>query len=87
MKFLGIRDVSANETGIHYRKEYNASAVFETLTDSTRLSPVRFVVEHSPVGGFSVEVEFLESIDYPIVTAKRKIRECVVQMDQTNQLP
>lgn len=86
MKVVGISNIHRKENLLYYRREYTGEATIELLTNP-RVVPLDFVLEQRPMGGFSIHVSIVDSMDYPIVPIMTALKTFIADLDLKGVLP
>ncbi len=86
MRVVELKNLSAKETPLHYRKEFNATAVIDAADGKSEI-PVNFTVERLPVGGPDINVSFQLSPAWPVVPLIHSIKDKILDLDRKGQLP
>ncbi|GAB6090298.1 hypothetical protein [Spirochaeta dissipatitropha] len=86
MQILELRNISHINSHIHYRRIFHAHAVLQYLGRKPEEKHIKFTIEHSPLGGTSINIDYLESIDYPIIPAKQQLKQFIADMDKQGTL-
>ena len=86
MKVVDISNIQRKENLLYYRREYRADARIELLAN-TLVAPIDFVLEQRPMGGYSVHVNLVDSIDYPLVPLLSELKGFISDLDLKGVLP
>jgi len=86
MKVIGLKNVMRDETFIYYRKTFLGDAVIE-LPLVTATVPIEFVIEMSPLGSKTIDIEFKGSFDYPLLPVLKELKELILNEDNEGRLP
>lgn len=86
MKLAEIADIVKKDIPLHYRNEYTAKAVFHTGTGAALHKRIEFIVEMTPIGQKDIRINFLDSLDYPLVPILKSIREEIQVLDRKGLL-
>lgn len=86
MRIVELLNISRKETPILYRRMYTAQAVLE-YTQGRSEKKVRFAVEHKPMGGVDIQVEVLDSLEYPLIPVVRELKTYIADLDKKGSLP
>jgi hypothetical protein len=86
MKVVDIANIQRKENLLYYRREYSGEATLELLSD-TLVAPIEFVLEQRPVGGYSVHVNLVDTIDYPLVPIISALKAFIAELDLKGELP
>lgn len=85
MKVLGLNNIIREEGVIYYRKSFTANAEIE-LPLKTINTPISFTIEMSPLGEKTIDIVFLENIDYPLLPILKILKEIIKQQDYEGKL-
>jgi hypothetical protein len=75
---------------LRYRNDFTGNAVisFPVFGDVKEVeTPFECTVENSALGGVRVSVSIREKIDYPVVPVIRAIKDHILSLEETGQLP
>lgn len=86
MKVLGLKNVMRDETFIYYRKTFLGYCVIE-LPLTTVDVPIEFVIEMSPLGSKTIDIEFKDTFDYPLLPVLKQLKELILNEDYEGRLP
>lgn len=86
MKVLDIKDITAEESYIYYRRGYAGTALVELPTEAIEL-PVRFVIETEPTGHKNIEINVLKTILYPMLPIIQELKKMILFKSDEGQLP
>lgn len=86
MKLIDIDRVKVINEHIHYRKEYEGSALLMDNNAIISRYKIKFSFEHSAIGKPKIFVEFIEQPNYPIIKLIDKLKDKIKQMDSKGEL-
>lgn len=86
MKILEIKNLFREETGLYYRRNFTGLAVIE-LPMKIIETPVDFIIEIGPIGNKEIDVDFKETIEYPLLPVLKSIKESIFSLDREGKLP
>ncbi len=86
MRIIGLKNVMRDETFIYYRKTFLGDVVIE-LPLVTQTVPIEFVIEMSPLGTKTIDIEFKDSFDYPLLPVLKQLKELILNEDYEGRLP
>lgn len=86
MKILEIKDLSREETGLYYRRNFTGCAVIEIPLRIAEV-PLFFIIETGPMGNKDIDIEFKENIEYPLLPILKDIKEHIFSLDREGKLP
>lgn len=87
MKIIEIRDIIKKESPVLYRMEYSARVAYTLPLGQETEKPILFTLEMTPLGGAEIDVEFPDSIDYPVLQARKIIKDHLKELKSKGQLP
>jgi len=73
MTLIDIKDIQRKDSPVHYRNEYNGTALFDLPGDPSKAVPVNFSIEHTATGTVNFSVTFPEHLDYPLLPLKKSL--------------
>ena len=85
MRILGLHNIIREEGVIYYRKCFTANVEIE-LPLKTINPPISFTIEMSPLGEKDIKINFLESVDYPLLPIIKSLKEIIKQPDYEGKL-
>jgi len=83
---LDISEITRKETGIYYRREFSAHALFNVLGKHTT-GKIEFIIEISPFGTKDIHVRLIETVDYPLLPVLNSLKRFIVALEESNRLP
>ncbi|AGT27182.1 hypothetical protein [Borrelia miyamotoi] len=86
VRFVSLDNIQKQNSHIYYRSVYFAKVVYE-YRDSNESKQVKFTIESTPLGEKHVTVEFLDSLNYPVLSLMIAIKKCVIDLDIKGELP
>jgi hypothetical protein len=86
MKLTGISNIVKKNSPLHYRNEYTASAVFELDNQSLLSKRIEFVVEMSPIGSKDIRINFVDTLEYPLVPILKSLEDEIHSLDRKGSL-
>ena len=86
MKLTGISNIVKKNSPLHYRNEYTASAVFELDNQSLLSKRIEFVVEMSPIGSKAIRINFVDTLEYPLVPILKSLEDEIHSLDRKGSL-
>ena len=87
MKLLDINDIAYMESPVLYFREYTALALFEMADKKSKEIRIKFTLESQSMGQPLVNVEFTDSVDYPLLPLIRSLKSQVMKLDKRGELP
>lgn len=87
MKVLKLENIQREEGHIFYRRKYEADAIIE-LPTSTASTKLNFIIDVSPLGVKTVELEKLDPTpNYPLSPLKKAIKDYILTEEIEGRLP
>jgi hypothetical protein len=86
MKIVQLKNIIRKEVPIYYRRLYSGVVEIELLNKLEERA-VDFTIEVKPTGQKSVSVTMSEPVDYPLVPLMKELRQFLINLDDTGQLP
>jgi len=86
MKIISIKDMIRKDVPIYYRRLYTGVAVIEFNQSPSELR-VDFSIETKPTGHKEINVNFIDTIDYPLVPVTKELKQYILEMDDAGGLP
>ena len=86
MKILDIGDIEKKDTPLHYRNEYTANLRYEGMGKSEVMKKISFTIERDPLGKANIHINFHGILEYPLIPAKKKITEYILDLDRQGKL-
>lgn len=81
-----VENLVKKDIPLHYRNEYEALGVID-VTDFRLRVPFSFSVEINASGEREIELQVLETIDYPLVPIVQGLKERIRAMEKDGKLP
>lgn len=75
MTVARIDNIELRESPVMYRRVYTARAVIAHAGASEQTVAIEFTVEDTAAHGKQLSVRFVETPDYPLLPARRAVRE------------
>ena len=86
MKILAITDIVKKDSPLHYRNDYTANLHYEGLGKGEITRDIGFTVERDPLGKPKISIHLQGVLEYPLIPAKRKITEYIVELEKRGDL-
>ncbi|MBN2652258.1 MAG: hypothetical protein JXR63_07740 [Spirochaetales bacterium] len=86
MNIIGIDEIKRTDTLLHYIRKYEGQLSYYTNPTYKNKQKIRFTLEHDAAGRIVVDVDFMGTIDYPLIPAKRKVKEYILKLDKQGEL-
>ena len=86
MQIIEIKDVVRKELPIYYRRLYSGIAVLEMINKSIEI-PLEFQLELKPTGQLDINLNLLETVDYPLIPLHKQLKGFIGDMDSSGKLP
>lgn len=87
MKLLDINDIAYLESPVLYFREYTGLALFEMADKKSEGIRIKFTLESQSMGRPLVNIEFTDSVDYPLMPLIRSLKSHVMKLDKNGGLP
>jgi len=86
MKIISIRDMIRKDVPIYYRRLYTGVAVIEFNVKQENFR-IDFSIETKPTGQKEIIVNFIDTLDYPLIPVIRELKKYINDMDDAGGLP
>jgi hypothetical protein len=86
MKIVCIKDIIRKDVPIYYIRLYTGVAVLD-LNSNNHDIPIEFSIETKPTGHKEISVNFIESLDYPLVPIIKELKQNILDLDGSGGLP
>ncbi|WP_024654075.1 hypothetical protein [Borrelia persica] len=86
MRFISLNNIKKQDSHIYYRSVYFADAFYE-YKGSSEIKRVKFAIEMTPLGEKHVTIDFLEPLNYPVLSLMVSIKRHVIELDIKGELP
>ncbi|BCR21623.1 hypothetical protein [Borrelia sp. HM] len=86
MRLISLDNIKKQDSHIYYRSVYYAKVFYE-YKGSKDSKKVKFTIETTPLGDKHITVEFLDSLDYPVLSLMIAIKKYVIDLDVKGELP
>jgi len=86
MKILALKDMIRKDVPIYYRKLYTSVAVIE-LNNKPFEYRIDFSIEMKPTGQKEIIINFIDTIDYPLIPVSRELKQYINELDSNDGLP
>ena len=86
MKLLAISKIEKKDVPLYYRNEYSAVSEFLLIGESPVNVPIHFSIEMVPTGEKVIDIQFDQSIDYPIVPILKVLKDEIHTMEKQGLL-
>ena len=88
MKVLELQSIQREEFGLYYRKLFTAEVVLELLSKTIK-APVSFIIETSPLGTKTIDVDIDANnlLNYPLLPVRSAIKKFIQELDAQGVLP
>ena len=88
MKVKKLENITKRDSYLYYRNDYHAMAVFVYGKGKEQESvPVEFSVEKNAAGDTVVNAAVSPQINYPLITAVKKLKEHIENLQKQGSLP
>ena len=86
MKIIEIKNLAKKETHLHYRNDFTGMVVYATPGNKQNQKKFEFSLERTATGALDVNVNLLESIEYPLVPAIKVLKNYIIDLDKKGKL-
>jgi hypothetical protein len=86
MQILELKNLTREEGYIYYRRNFNGTVVLE-LPSKTVDVEINFVIEMLPTGRKDLELEFVDSFEYPVLPVKNAVTQYIMKLEDEGLLP
>ncbi|AHH03148.1 Hypothetical protein BHY_0197 [Borrelia nietonii YOR] len=86
MKFISLNNIRKQDSHIYYRSVYFADAFYE-YKGSIETKQVKFTIEVTPLGEKHITIDFLDPLNYPVLSLMIAIKRHVIDLDIKGELP
>jgi hypothetical protein len=86
MKIVTLKDMIRKDVPIYYRKLYTSVVVIE-FNNKVNEFRIDFSVEMKPTGQKEINVNFIDTVDYPLIPVIRELKQYINDLDSAGGLP
>jgi len=86
MKIITLKDMIRKDVPIYYRKLYTSVAVIE-LNNKQNEYRIDFSMEIKPTGQKEFTVNFIDTVDYPLVPLVKELKQYIAELEAADGLP
>jgi len=86
MKLSSLSEINKKQVALHYRNEYTAKALFQTIDGRTTEKMIEFIVERTPTGKKHIQIRFVDAPDYPLLPLFKSLKEEIHSLDSKGLL-
>ncbi|AWG42577.1 hypothetical protein CR532_00935 [Candidatus Borreliella tachyglossi] len=86
MKFIALNNIKKQDSHIFYRNVYFADAIYE-YKGSSEIKRLKFTIEVTPLDEKHITIDFLDSLDYPVLSLMVAIKRHIIELDINGELP
>jgi hypothetical protein len=86
MKIVTLKDMIRKDVPIYYRKLYTSVAVIE-LNDKPNDYRIDFSIEIKPTGQKEININFIDTIDYPLIPVTKELKLYINELELAGGLP
>ncbi|AFI30967.1 Hypothetical protein BCD_0188 [Borrelia crocidurae DOU] len=86
VKFISLANIKKECSHIYYRSVYFADAFYE-YNGFREVKHVKFIIEVTPLNEKHVTIEFLEPLNYPVLSLMVAIKRHVIELNTKGELP
>jgi len=86
MRVISIKDMIRKDYPIYYRKLFTGVAVIE-LNSGRSDYRLDFCIEYKPTGHKDITINFIDTIDYPLVPVNKELKKYIDELETSGGLP
>ena len=86
MKVICIKDMIRKDVPIYYRLLYTGVAVIEFNQNPSDFR-IDFSIEIKPTGQKEINVNFIDTLDFPLVPVVKELKQYITELDNAGGLP
>jgi hypothetical protein len=88
MKVLELQSIQREEFGLYYRRTFTATVILDLLSKTVE-APIGFIIETSPLGTKTIDVDIDANnlLNYPALPVKTAIKKYIQELDAQGGLP
>jgi len=86
MKVICIKDMIRKDVPIYYRLLFTGVAVIEFNQKPSDFR-IDFSIEIKPTGQKEINVNFIDTLDFPLVPVVKELKQYIADMDNAGGLP
>lgn len=86
VKFISLDNISKQDSLIYYRRVYFADAFYE-YKGFSETKQVKFTIEVTPLGEKHITIDFIDPLNYPVLSLMVAIKRHVIDLDIKGELP
>jgi len=86
MKIVTLKDMIRKDVPIYYRKLYTSVAVIEFNSKQENYR-IDFSIEVKPTGQKEINVNFIDTVDYPLIPLVKELKQYINDLDNADGLP
>ncbi|AHH10341.1 hypothetical protein bcCo53_000180 [Borrelia coriaceae] len=86
MEFISLDNVKKQDSPIYYRRVYFADTLYE-YKGSREIKKVKFIIEVTPLGERHITIDFVDPLNYPVLSLMMAIKRHVIDLDIKGELP
>ena len=86
MKVVSIKDMIRKDVPIYYRNLFTGVAVIE-MNNIQKDYRIDFSIETKPTGQKEIIINFIDTIDYPLVPMNKELKNLISEMEASGGLP
>ncbi|QMU98989.1 hypothetical protein F0310_00880 [Borrelia sp. A-FGy1] len=86
MQFISLKNIKKQDSYIYYRNVYFADVIYEYkgFNENKR---IKFVIETTPLGEKHITIDFIDPLDYPVLSLMIAIKRYIIEIDVEGELP
>ncbi len=86
MDVINIINIKRKDIPLHYREEFSGSAIFRNTKLEENEIEMEFALERTPYGTKEIEVNFPVAPNFPIIPAKKLLKEYILKFEKEGKL-
>ncbi|AYE36075.1 hypothetical protein DB313_00935 [Borrelia turcica IST7] len=86
MQFISLENIKKQDSYIYYRNVYFADVLYE-YKGSIETKRVKFTIETTPLGEKHITIDFIDPLDYPVLSLMIAIKRHIIEIDVEGELP
>lgn len=79
-------DIARVHNDLHYIRRYTAKLLFTIALHGEQSADIKFSIEHDALLRAKVKMEFLSTLQYPLLAARKKAIELIIEADKKGEL-
>ncbi|WKC57761.1 hypothetical protein [Borrelia sp. P9F1] len=86
MQFISLENIEKQDSYIYYRNVYFADVLYK-YKGSSETKRIKFTIETTPLGEKHITIDFLDPLDYPVLSLMIAIKRHIIEIDVEGELP